>query len=71
MAAKDAEGEDINIKELQGEQDKIRDLMRRDPKFIGRLIVVSERVLPCASSQPYKLSKECSLDTTASVSSLC
>lgn len=45
MAAKDAEGEEINIRELQGKQDKIRDLMRRDPKFIGRLIVVS---LPCA-----------------------
>jgi hypothetical protein len=43
MASKDAEGEDINIKELQGKQDKIRDLMRRDPKFIGRLIVVSSK----------------------------
>jgi hypothetical protein len=43
MAAKDADGEDINIKELQGKQDRIRDLMRRDPKFIGRLIVVSSQ----------------------------
>lgn len=35
-----AEGDELDIRQLQGKQDKIRDLMRRDPRFIGRLIVV-------------------------------
>jgi hypothetical protein len=34
--------EDLDIKALQGKQDKIKELMRRDPKFIARLISVSE-----------------------------
>lgn len=41
MANTAAEGEDLDVRELQGKQDKIKELMRRDPKFIGRLIVVS------------------------------
>jgi hypothetical protein len=36
--------EDLDIKALQGKQDKIKELMRRDPKFIARLISVSEYV---------------------------
>lgn len=40
-SAKTADAEELDIRELQGMQDKIRDLMRRDPRFIGRLIVVS------------------------------
>jgi hypothetical protein len=31
----------IDPAELRGKQDKIKELMRRDPKFIGRLITVS------------------------------
>ena len=34
--------EEINVKELEGHRDKIKELMRRDPKFIGRLITVSQ-----------------------------
>jgi hypothetical protein len=34
--------EDLDIKALQGKQDKIKELMRRDPKFIARLISVSD-----------------------------
>jgi hypothetical protein len=33
--------EELDIKALQGKQDKIKELMRRDPKFIARLISVS------------------------------
>lgn len=40
MAAKPTDGDELDVRELQGKQDKIRDLMRRDPRFIGRLIVV-------------------------------
>jgi hypothetical protein len=40
MAKPTADGEELDVRELQGKQDKIRDLMRRDPRFIGRLIVV-------------------------------
>jgi hypothetical protein len=32
--------EEVDIKALQGKQDKIKELMRRDPKFIARLISV-------------------------------
>jgi len=32
--------EELDIKELQGQRDKIKILMRRDPQFIGRLILV-------------------------------
>lgn len=35
------EADDINVKELEGKKDKIRELMSRDPKFIARLITVS------------------------------
>jgi hypothetical protein len=45
-SANTADGEELDIKELQGKQDKIRDLMRRDPRFIGRLIVVSTTAVP-------------------------
>jgi hypothetical protein len=41
-AAATAEGDELDIRQLQGKQDKIRDLMRRDPRFIGRLIVVDD-----------------------------
>lgn len=34
--------EELDIKELQGKRDKIRELMRRDPRFIGRLILVCD-----------------------------
>lgn len=41
----DEEGEgeegEIDVSQLLGKSDKIKALMRRDPKFIGRLIVVS------------------------------
>ena len=43
-AANSADQEELDVKQLQGKQDKIRDLMRRDPRFIGRLIVVSTQV---------------------------
>jgi hypothetical protein len=36
--------DEVDIKALQGKQDKIKELMRRDPKFIARLISVSK---PC------------------------
>lgn len=38
--AETAEG--LDVKALQGKQDKIKELMRRDPKFIARLISVSK-----------------------------
>lgn len=48
MAAKPtADGEELDVRELQGKQEKIRDLMRRDPRFIGRLIVVRDGTAGC------------------------
>lgn len=35
------EEEELDVRGLQGKQEKIKELMRRDPKFIARLISVS------------------------------
>lgn len=44
-----AEAEELDVKGLQGKQEKIKELMRRDPKFIARLISVSFRLSSCAA----------------------
>eukprot|EP00878_Enallax_costatus_P033225 GHUV01036626.1.p1 GENE.GHUV01036626.1~~GHUV01036626.1.p1 ORF type:complete len:161 (+),score=62.02 GHUV01036626.1:313-795(+) len=57
--------EEVDIRELQGKQDKIRELMRRDPKFIARLISQLDKQMHKMMHEKHKRMEEIKADTAA------
>jgi hypothetical protein len=54
MAQNTAPTEPLDVAGLQGKREKIKELMRRDPRFIARLITVCAR-WPCLGSAAYDM----------------
>eukprot|EP00877_Chromochloris_zofingiensis_P004964 jgi/Chrzof1/14469/Cz09g03320.t1 len=59
------EADDINVKELEGKKDKIRELMSRDPKFIARLITQLDTQMHKMMREKYKRSQAVKEDQEA------
>ncbi|WIA31003.1 hypothetical protein OEZ86_001044 [Tetradesmus obliquus] len=57
--------EELDIKALQGKQDKIKELMRRDPKFIARLISQLDKQMHKMMLEKHKRSEEIKADQAA------
>eukprot|EP00879_Flechtneria_rotunda_P031222 GHRR01034087.1.p1 GENE.GHRR01034087.1~~GHRR01034087.1.p1 ORF type:complete len:172 (+),score=67.05 GHRR01034087.1:182-697(+) len=57
--------EEVDVKGLQGKQEKIKELMRRDPKFIARLIAQLDKQMHKLMLEKHKRTEEVKADQAA------